>query len=65
MLAIAGAILINAACILMATNRDSTDIYMGQRLLIVIGTALLVADIFSRVRRSTRRAIDARHQRKK
>ena len=48
MLAITGAILINAACILAASTKDSADIYLGQRLLAMLGAALLAADLYPR-----------------
>jgi hypothetical protein len=49
MLAITGAILINAACILAASTKDSVDIYLGQRLLAMLGTALIAVDLYSRL----------------
>ena len=56
MYAIAGAILINAACILMATERDTFDIYACQRLFMMIGSALLVSDIYLRARAAIKSA---------
>jgi hypothetical protein len=49
MLAIAGAILINAACVLMTTTKESADIYPMRLLLIVVGSGLVGADIGNRV----------------
>ena len=57
MLAVAGAILINAACVLAATTKDTADIYLGQRLLAMFGAALIGVDLYPRfmgfIRRST------------
>lgn len=62
MLAIAGAILINAACVLAATTKDTADIYLGQRLLTMFGTGLIAADLYPRfmdyIRRSKAAATD-------
>ncbi len=49
MLAVAGAILINAACVLAASTKDSADIYLGQRLLAMLGAALIAADLYQRL----------------
>jgi hypothetical protein len=48
MLAIAGAILIHAACILMATTKESADIYPMRLFLIVVGSGLIGADLGNR-----------------
>ena len=56
MLAIAGAILINAACILGASTKDSADIYIGQRLLGAFGAMLIGVDLSFRLTRYIRRA---------
>src|SRR5947209_11857358 len=56
MLAITGAILINAACILAASTKDSADIYLGQRLLAMLGAALIAVDLYSRLAGHIRRA---------
>ena len=48
MLAIAGAILIHAACILMATTKEAADIYPMRLFLIVVGAALIGADLGNR-----------------
>ena len=56
MLAITGAILINAACILAASTKDSADIYLGQRLLAMLGAALIAVDLYSRLVGHIRRA---------
>jgi hypothetical protein len=56
MLAITGAILINAACILAASTKDSIDIYLGQRLLAMLGAALIAVDLYSRSAGHIRRA---------
>jgi hypothetical protein len=48
MLAIAGAILIHAACILMATTKESADIYPMRLFLIVVGAGLIGADVGNR-----------------
>ena len=42
MYAVAGAILINAACVLMASGHDSFDIYVGQRVLMMVGAAMVL-----------------------
>jgi hypothetical protein len=56
MLAIAGAILINAACVLAAAAKDSADIYLGQRLFAMFGVALIVSDLYPRFVGYIRRA---------
>jgi hypothetical protein len=48
MLAIAGAILIHAACILMAATKESPDIYPLRLFLIVVGSCLIGAEVGSR-----------------
>jgi hypothetical protein len=48
MLAIAGAILIHAACILMASRQDGADIYTMRVFLIVVGSSLIGADLANR-----------------
>jgi hypothetical protein len=48
MLAIAGAILIHAACILMATTKEPPDIYPMRLFLIVVGSGLIGADLACR-----------------
>jgi hypothetical protein len=48
LLAIAGAILIHAACILMATTKESPDIYPMRLFLIFVGSCLIGADVGSR-----------------
>lgn len=55
MLAIASAILINAACILGATTKDTADVYLGQRLLAMVGAVLIVADLYPRLSGHIRR----------
>ena len=50
MVLIAGAVLINGACILMASDRDTVDVYALQRILIAFGTGLMVIDIHGRLR---------------
>jgi len=50
MLAIAGAILINAACLLMTTTKESRDIYATRLLLCVVGSSFIGADIGIRIR---------------
>lgn len=50
MLAIAGAVLINAACVLMASQNDTFDIYAGQRILMLVGVSLLSIDLTNRWR---------------
>jgi hypothetical protein len=49
MVAIAGAILIHATCIRMATTKESPDIYPRRLFLIVVGAAMIGADLGSRV----------------
>jgi hypothetical protein len=49
MLAIAGAILIHAACILMATTKESADIYPMRLFLIFVGAGLIGADLANRI----------------
>ncbi|MBL8823756.1 MAG: hypothetical protein JNJ77_14300 [Planctomycetia bacterium] len=49
MLAVAGAILINAACVLAATTKDTADIYLGQRLIAGVGAVLIVVDLYPRL----------------
>jgi hypothetical protein len=49
MLAIAGAILIHAACILMATTKESPDIYPMRLFLIVVGSGLIGVDLANRI----------------
>ena len=56
MYAIVGAILINAACVLMASGHDSFDIYVGQRILMMVGTAMVAADLVTRARNAIRQA---------
>jgi hypothetical protein len=48
MLAVAGAILIHAACILMATPKESADLYAMRLFLIIVGSALIGAVIANR-----------------
>ena len=48
MLAIAGAILIHAACILITTTKESADIYPMRLFLIVVGSGLIGADLGNR-----------------
>ena len=50
MVLIAGAILINAACVLMATNKDTLDVYACQRVFLAAGVAFVVGDLTVRVR---------------
>jgi hypothetical protein len=59
MLAIAGAILIHAACILMATTKESADIYPMRLFLIVVGAGLIGADVASRVLEFSKKAREA------
>ena len=49
MLAIAGAILINAACILMTTTKEGLDIYLARLVLNTVGSSLIGADLGYRV----------------
>ena len=56
MLAIAGAILINAACVLMASSKDTFDIYALQRIFVMVGVGLVVGDLANRVRESFKKA---------
>lgn len=49
MLAIAGAILINAGCVLMASGQDTTAIYVLQRILLMAGGGLMGVDIQFRI----------------
>jgi hypothetical protein len=56
MLAIAGAVLINAGCVLMASGRDTADFYIGQRLFVIVGSGLLASDLFLRVQGAVRKA---------
>ncbi len=61
MLAIAGAILINAACILIASGTDTTDVYALSRILIAVGTGLMCADFVMRFREFVKRS-KAKHK---
>jgi hypothetical protein len=45
MYSIVGAILIHAACLLMATEKDTFDVYAGQRLLAMVGAAFIGGDL--------------------
>lgn len=56
MLAIAGAVLINAACVFMASGKDTFDIYAGQRILMMVGAGLVAADLTIRLRDLIRKA---------
>lgn len=50
MVAIAGAILIHASCVLMAGGKDNFDTYALQRILAVVGTGLMATDFTTRFR---------------
>ena len=57
MLAIAGAVLINAACVLIASRRDdTTDMYALSRILIAIGAYLMGTDFVVRFRDFVKRS---------
>lgn len=56
MLAIAGAILINAACILITSGGDTTDVYALSRILIAIGALLMGLDFVVRFRDFAKRS---------
>lgn len=56
MLSIAGAVLINAACVLMASGRDTFDVYAMQRLLLAAGGGLVALDLTNRFREYFRKA---------
>jgi hypothetical protein len=56
MLAIAGAVLINAACVLIASGRDTTDVYALSRVLIAVGAGLMGADFVGRFREFVKRS---------
>lgn len=51
MYAIAGAILINAACILMASGRDVSDVRIGTWALMGAGGHMLAGDLTERLRK--------------
>ena len=51
MLLIAGAILINAACALIASGEDTFDKYALSRILIAIGAGLMAMDLVLRLRK--------------
>jgi hypothetical protein len=59
MFAIAGAILIHAACVLMASGKDTFDIYGLQRILVMVGFLLVVSEATIRVREFFRKAWQA------
>lgn len=60
MLAIAGAILIHAACVLMASalmkGDDTVTIYALTRILLFVGAGLMTADIQFRIREFVKKA---------
>ena len=56
MLGIAGAVLINAACVLMASGRDTTDVYALSRILLAVGAGLLGADLVGRFHEFVKRS---------
>ena len=56
MIAIAGAILIHAACILMATTKESADIYPMRLFLIVVGAGMIGADLANRALEFSKKA---------
>ena len=57
MLAIAGAVLINAACILIASGGDTTeDVYALTRILITVGTGLMCMDFTVRLHEFAKRS---------
>jgi hypothetical protein len=49
MLAIAGAILINAACILTTTTKEYPDTYLMRLVLNIVGSSLIGADLGNRL----------------
>jgi hypothetical protein len=56
MLAIAGAILMHAACVLLASGKDTIDIYLSERLLMAMGSMLIASDLTIRVREFLKKA---------